>query len=393
MKRSIIIRPLFLSFTFPNLFQQAAITTVVALLLLALGLSGLVPPILSTILPIASVLLLAGLFLLAASRISDLAKQTRLCVDNKIGQHIYFGKVNDFTQIQLALKMKDAELTAATGRVLDTSKGIDKNLNKTLGLSSETSTQLSLQQAETIQTATAMHEMSATVQEIAQSTSKVSDLTNDAQATLKEGYQRLINSSSAITKLASELKTVVSLVENLEDKSKSIAQVTDVIGGIAEQTNLLALNAAIESARAGEQGRGFAVVADEVRNLAKKTQESTIEIQSVVNEIKDSIQEAVEHISFADRQAINCVQQNEEVLSSFNSFSQQTDEIADLAVQVAVAVEEQSIVANEISENVTRVSDFSDTINLQGQEMVGQQIELQTQLNNALKLIAKFAKY
>jgi methyl-accepting chemotaxis protein len=244
-----------------------------------------------------------------------------------------------------------------------------------------------------MQTATAMYEMSATVQEIAQSTSKVSDLTNEAQTTLKEGFQRLTNSSAAITKLASELKKVVSLVGNLEDKSKSIAKVTDVIGGIAEQTNLLALNAAIESARAGEQGRGFAVVADEVRSLAKKTQESTIEIQNVVNEIKESIREAVEHISVADKQSSNCVQQNEEVLNSFNNFSQQTDEIADLAIQVAVAVEEQSLVANEISENVTRVSDFSDAINNKGQQMVGQQIELQTQLNNALKLIAKFSKH
>lgn len=385
--------PLFLSFKFPDLFQQAIIASIFSFALLALGLSNLLPPTFSIILPIISLVILSFLFIKIAGTVSSLAKKTRASVDNKIGQHIYFGRVNDLTQIELALKMKDAELTAATGRVLDTSKGIDKNLKTTLALGAETSSQLSLQQAETMQTATAMYEMSATVQEIAQSTSKVSDLTNEAQTTLKEGFQRLTNSSAAITKLASELKKVVSLVGNLEDKSKSIAKVTDVIGGIAEQTNLLALNAAIESARAGEQGRGFAVVADEVRSLAKKTQESTIEIQNVVNEIKESIREAVEHISVADKQSSNCVQQNEEVLNSFNNFSQQTDEIADLAIQVAVAVEEQSLVANEISENVTRVSDFSDAINNKGQQMVGQQIELQTQLNNALKLIAKFSKH
>ena len=384
--------PLFLRYNFPNLFQQAVLASLVSFVLLALALSGLLSPPLSIILPILSLIILVTILLKTTKYVSALAHKTRINVDNIIGQHIYFGKVNDITQIELALKMKDAELTAATGRMLDTSKGIDKNLKTTLALGAETSSQLSLQQAETIQTATAMHEMSATINEIAQSTSQVSDLTNEAQITLKEGYQRLINSSGAITQLASELKTVVSLVGDLENKSKSIARVTDVIGDIAEQTNLLALNAAIESARAGEQGRGFAVVADEVRSLAQKTQESTIEIQNVVNEIKESIREAVEHISFADKQSATCVKQNDEVLSSFNNFSQQTDEIAGLAIQVAVAVEEQSIVANEISENVTRVSDFSDVINDQGQQMVVQQLELQTQLNDALKLIAKFAQ-
>jgi methyl-accepting chemotaxis protein len=385
--------PLALSLSFGNIFQQTLLATVCSFILFALGLSGLFTPTVSIILPLIGIVILAASSLKTANSVSSLAKKTKACAEDKVAQYVYFGKVNDFSQIELALKMKDAELTAATSRVLDTSKGIDKNLNNTLTLSSETSSQLSLQQAETIQIATAMHEMSATIQEIAQSTSKVSDLTNEAQEILKGGYQRLVDSSGAITNLASELKTVVSLVVDLEDKSKSIARVTEVIGGIAEQTNLLALNAAIESARAGEQGRGFAVVADEVRSLAQKTQESTIEIQNVVNEIKGSILEAVEHITFADKQSLSCVQQNEEVLNSFNNFRQQNDEVADLAIQVAVAVEEQSLVANEISENITRVSDFSDKINDQGQQMVGQQMELQTQLHDALKLIAKFSKH
>jgi methyl-accepting chemotaxis protein len=384
--------PLFFSFTFPSAINQAILATVISFVLLALGLSKLLPATLSIILPIISLLIVTGLLLKLSKGVSTLAQDTKSTIDSKIAQYVYCGKINDLSQIRLALKMKEAELVAATGRVMDTSKGIDKNLKSTISLGAETSTQLSLQQEETIQTATAMHEMSATVQEIAQNTANVSDLTNDAQSTLKQGYERLINSSDAITKLASELKTAVSLVENLDDKSKSIAQVTDVIGGIAEQTNLLALNAAIESARAGEQGRGFAVVADEVRNLAKKTQESTIEIQNVVNEIKAGIQEAVQHISHANKQSLTCVDQNEKVLNSFNEFRQQTDDIANLAVQVAVAVEEQSIVANEISENITRVSDFSDTINDQGQQMVKEQHELQGQLNDALKLMAKFAQ-
>lgn len=383
--------PYFLNFNLPNSFQQSVIISVICLMLMVLGLSNVLSPALSTTLPIFSALVLVIFLLKTAKNISSLAKETRATVANNVSQHVYFGKVNDISQIQLALKMKDAELTAATSRVLDTSKGINKNLQNTIALGSETSAQLALQQAETIQTATAMHEMSATVQEIAQSTSKVSDLTNDAQTTLTDGYERLQYSSEAIKNLASELKTVVSLVGDLDDKSKSIAKVTEVIGGIAEQTNLLALNAAIESARAGEQGRGFAVVADEVRSLAQKTQESTIEIQHVVNEIKDCIQKAVEHISDADKQSLACVDQNEKVCNAFNDARRQTDEISDLAVQVAVAVEEQSIVANEISENITHVSDFSDTVNQQGQQMVAQQVELQSQLNDALKLIEKFA--
>ncbi len=384
--------PLFLHLKLPNMFQQAMIASLLAALLIVLGLGNFFSDTLSTVLPILSVAILAVFSLSVCKKISSFAEQTKECADDKIAQHIYFGKVNDISQIQLALKMKNSELIAATGRVLDTNKGININLRKTISMGTDISSELSLQQAETQQTATSMHEMSATVQEIAENTNKVSDLTNASQLTLKDGYQKLISSSDAIKKLASELKTVVSLVGNLDEKSKSIAQVTDVIGGIAEQTNLLALNAAIESARAGEQGRGFAVVADEVRSLAKKTQESTIEIQNVVNDIKHGIQEAVEQISNAEKQSINCVDQNEQVLHSFNDFREQTDQIESLAVQVAVAVEEQSIVANEISENVTRVSDLADNVNIKSQNMIQEQNGLQVNLNDALKLISKFAK-
>lgn len=381
--------PYFLRFNLPNSFQKSVIISVICLAFMILGQSTLFP---SNILSLIGAIVLIVSLIKISHDITSLAKETSFSSDSKANQHIYFGKVSDMNNIKLTLKMKDFELTAATSRVLDTNTSINSNLQDTFSLSSDTSTQLSLQQAETMQTATAMHEMSATVQEIAQNTNKVSDLTNDAQTALTGGYEQLLDSSDTITKLADELKTVVSLVSDLEEKSISIANVTDVIGGIAEQTNLLALNAAIESARAGEQGRGFAVVADEVRSLAQKTQLSTIEIQNVVSEIEDSIRQAVEHISGANKQSLMCVDQNSEVCSSFTDVREQVDEISNLTVQVAVAVEEQSLVANEISKNITHVSDFSDIVNQQGQQMVEHQVALQTQFNNALKLITKFAK-
>jgi len=374
------------------LFNQALLVTGLGLVFFLGSISHFFSESVSNALGFASFFLVAGFLSFTSKSISSLAKSTKEIVDDELGQFVYFGDVSDLSQIQLALKMKDAELTAATGRVLDASKHIDASMNKSLEISKETSQKLSNQQSETEQSAAAMHEMSATVHEVAQSTCKVSDYANEALDTSKLGYSQLQSSTGAISELANELKEVVSLVLDLDEKSKSIATVTEVIGGIAEQTNLLALNAAIEAARAGEQGRGFAVVADEVRTLAKGTQDSTIEIQRVVSEIKNSIQSAVEQISVADKRAVDCVDQNNLVLDSFSNIRNQTDQIAGLAVQVAAAVEEQSIVANDISENVNNISELADSANAQGLQMLENQLDLKQELDQSLKLIGKFAK-
>jgi aerotaxis receptor len=340
---------------------------------------------------LAGTALLSGAFLQQAQKVSKLATHMRSVVDNDISQYVYFGKVDDFSQIKLALKIKDSELIAATARVLDSSRNIKASLGEASILTNSASEQLDKQRSEIDQSATAMHQMSSTINEVANNTNQVSQSATIALELTNTGYDQLTSSIAAITGLATELKLVVGMVEDLNEKSKSIATVTDVIGGIAEQTNLLALNAAIEAARAGEQGRGFAVVADEVRNLAKRTQDSTSEIQIVVNEIQASIAHVVININNTDELSQKCVGENKAVMSSFSTIRAKTDEIASLAIQVATAIEEQSTVANSISENVLNIKDLSDEAVAKSEQVVKHQNALEQQLDESLKLISKFA--
>jgi methyl-accepting chemotaxis protein len=340
---------------------------------------------------LAGTALLSGAFLQQAQKVSKLATHMRSVVDNDISQYVYFGKVDDFSQIKLALKIKDSELIAATARVLDSSRNIKASLGEASILTNSASEQLDKQRSEIDQSATAMHQMSSTINEVANNTNQVSQSATIALELTNTGYDQLTSSIAAITGLATELKLVVGMVEDLNEKSKSIATVTDVIGGIAEQTNLLALNAAIEAARAGEQGRGFAVVADEVRNLAKRTQDSTSEIQIVVNEIQASIAHVVTNINNTDELSQKCVGENKAVMSSFSTIRAKTDEIASLAIQVATAIEEQSTVANSISENVLNIKDLSDEAVAKSEQVVKHQNALEQQLDESLKLISKFA--
>lgn len=374
-----------------SFFQQALIASLTAIAALALGAIFLEDQESFMSLVFGVIVCFSGITTYRAGKVTSLANSTKSIVDSPLGQLTYFNRIDDLTQIQLAIKMKSAELTAATGRVMDTSENLRKTLHQSSIIGEETSKQLSQQQAETEQSATAMTEMSATVQEVSENTNAVSEAANSALESSMTGFDQVVDSTNSINELANVLTRVVESVGDLKDKSSSIATVTDVIGGIAEQTNLLALNAAIEAARAGDQGRGFAVVADEVRGLAQRTHESTQEIQEVISEIQTSILAAVSNISKAEESSQACVNLNNKVMSSFSDIRHQTDEIAKLSIQVATATEEQTHVANEISQSVVNISGLAREADEKGKQIVGNQVALQQQLDESLKLISKFA--
>jgi len=216
------------------------------------------------------------------------------------------------------------------------------------------------QQSETSQVVTAMNEMTATVQEVARNATEAASAASSADIASAEGKQVVISTMSAIESLSSEINEAANVISQLEKDSENIGTVLDVIKGIAEQTNLLALNAAIEAARAGEQGRGFAVVADEVRTLASRTQQSTQEIQEMIEKLQVGAQSAVKVMDESRTKAEDSVTQAAKAASSLETITNSVSLIKDMNTQIATAAEQQSAVAEEINRNILNISEIVD---------------------------------
>ena len=227
-------------------------------------------------------------------------------------------------------------------------------------ITNETNVGVQQQQHETDQVATAMNEMSSTVQEVAQNALLAADSAQDANNKSEEGRGVVSNAMQTINNLANEIEEASRVIQILKQESEKIGTVIDVIRGIADQTNLLALNAAIEAARAGEQGRGFAVVADEVRTLASRTQQSTQDIQEMVERLQSGAEKAVSVMQQSQSQAKDSVQQAAHANESLAAIAAMIAQINDMNTQIASAAEEQSAVAEEINKNIISISQISN---------------------------------
>lgn len=227
-------------------------------------------------------------------------------------------------------------------------------------MASATSAAIAEQTSETEQIATAMHEMSATVQEVARSTGIAAENAQDAQRFAGDGKQVVERSIISIEALASDVEQAAAVIHELSVASGNISQVLSVIRAIAEQTNLLALNAAIEAARAGQHGLGFSVVADEVRSLAGRTQQSTAEIQSMIERIQRESARAVEVMERSQQTARNNVNLTRDSGEALQTILEAVEHISDRSTEIASASEEQSAVAEEISSNIVRIRDIAE---------------------------------
>ncbi|RLJ18560.1 methyl-accepting chemotaxis protein [bacterium endosymbiont of Escarpia laminata] len=226
-------------------------------------------------------------------------------------------------------------------------------------ITDETSSRIRQQQSETEQVATAMNEMTSTVQEVARNASVADQAAQEADVKAYEGIQVTAKALTATRNLANEMQQAAEAVRVLEVESDNIGGVLDVIRGIAEQTNLLALNAAIEAARAGEQGRGFAVVADEVRTLAGRTQESTQEIQGMIERLQQGAKGATRVMEQGQSKAQDTLEQVEQADHTLKEINLSVARIKEMNTQIATAAEEQGAVAEEINRNVVAINDLS----------------------------------
>ena len=234
------------------------------------------------------------------------------------------------------------------------------------------------QQQESEVVAAAVHEMQATSSVVSGNALDAATASNTATREVESTNKTLALTVGSIERLASDIENASGVVHNLDTDVKSIASILSVIKGIAEQTNLLALNAAIEAARAGEQGRGFAVVADEVRALASKTQDSTGEIESMIERLEQGAKQAVSVMDESKESGERTIAQAETAATSLAEISSSIGMMNEMNTQIATAASQQSHVSEEVNQNVQRIA-----------ESTGQMVEMASSAENACMALAE----
>lgn len=253
---------------------------------------------------------------------------------------------DQFGQIINQLENSITQLASAASQMMQTSQHTHQEMQR--------------QQAEVEQVASAMTEMAATVREVARSAQTTASATQSAHQQATEGKSLVAGTVTAINALSEEVGEASQVVQNLADDGERIGSVLDVIRSIAEQTNLLALNAAIEAARAGEHGRGFAVVADEVRTLASRTQESTQEIQEMIERLQSGTAKAVSVMEDGQKQTAGVQEEIKKETQFLEAIVQSVSQIDDMCNQIASASEQQSAVAEDINRNLLHINQITE---------------------------------
>lgn len=259
-------------------------------------------------------------------------------------------KFNAFvTHLQLMIKV-----------LANLSLGVSNGTGDVKKIAQHTRSGIENQQHEIQQVATAVTEMAQTALEVSKNAGEASKATDEADHASQAAQQVVQGNISAISSLADEIETARAVIQTLSDEVQKIASASQDIRSIADQTNLLALNAAIEAARAGEQGRGFAVVADEVRTLAGRTGQSTNDIEEIISSLLKGAQQAVSVMEASKEKAYESVNQSQITGESLSLILKSVHTINEMNLMVASSAEEQSAVAEQVSENIVRINNFSE---------------------------------
>ncbi|KPX46923.1 Methyl-accepting chemotaxis protein [Pseudomonas syringae pv. helianthi] len=266
---------------------------------------------------------------------------------------------DEVTRLLRALAMMQVNLREAMRHIGSSATQLASAATELNSVTEDSYRGLNQQNAEIDQAATAINEMTSAVEEVARNAVSTSDASTQSSNSALAGQTRVIETVQSIQTLTDNVQATSTLVQNLANQSQDIGKVLDVIRSIAEQTNLLALNAAIEAARAGESGRGFAVVADEVRALAHRTQQSTLEIDSMVNAMRSGSAQALDSMNTSRDRADSTLALAKGAGESLSEITSSINQISERNLVIASAAEEQAQVSREVDRNIVNIRDLS----------------------------------
>ncbi|AOE85799.1 methyl-accepting chemotaxis transducer [Pseudomonas sp. TCU-HL1] len=322
---------------------------------------------------LAATALISVLIVRPLRRVIGLAQQI---AGGDLSASIEVQRRDEIGQLMEAMQGMSGNLRDMVGRLQGGVAQISTSAQALSSVTEQTRVGVNGQKEETDQVATAMSQMAATVQEVARNAEAAASSTEAADNRVSSGSQVVRQTLERVNQLAHAMDETTASIQRLSQDTQSIGTVLDVIKSVAEQTNLLALNAAIEAARAGEQGRGFAVVADEVRALARRTQQSTAEIERLIATLRDGVRSSVEHMQQSGSLVGLTVQDANLTEEALAGIAEAVALIHQMNQQIAAAAEQQSAVAEEINRSVTSIRDIADQSAMAMDETASSSVQL-----------------
>lgn len=319
------------------------------------------------------------------SRIDRLTGIIKNLSTGNLNESIKVLKPDEIGEAVISTKMLQGRLKAIIGRFSESSQDLAVATDILSEASYQTKLNMGRQHSETDLVATAMNEMSATVSEISQNTERTSDLAKSADDAASKGQEMVSLTRETILELSTDISNIHDTINVLAGECMQIRDITAAISGIAEQTNLLALNAAIEAARAGEQGRGFSVVADEVRVLSSRTQESTVEINAMIEKLQDGSSKAVLAMDKGLEKVQVSVEQIQKTEEAFVQIATSVVNVNNMNTEIATAASEQSSVTEEMNSNVHSISTQSNNT-LESVELLENRISALVDMSEYLQI-------
>ncbi len=375
-----------------NLHYRFLLAHLLALLLAVVVASSLlqIAPYKSAIIAAIAIVIFLGLSVWAFAPLKQAAASARAEINNPLMALIYTGRSDEIGQIQLTAEFLKGRLGTTLGRIRDSAASIEQEADNSAQSVADIQSAIQQQAMRMGEVATAMTEMTASIQEVANNAAYAATKARETDELSKNGVSSASKAVNSLSDLSAAIGNISTVVAQLDKDTRNIGQIIEVITSIADQTNLLALNAAIEAARAGEHGRGFAVVAEEVRSLASKTQLSTQQIQDLIGKLNGAVKEAVKVMEQSQQTSGTSELHVKSSIQALETIAKEVSNINELNTQIATAVEQQSSVSEDINRNIVQVNESASQVS-HGAEIADNAANgLSTQSHHMSDMIKRF---